>query len=216
MNIDNVLIKYFSGNNKMPSIEMFDEKNIYSVYTHIVNTLHLFPEIELSVLQALSYCFYEILDNVLTHSGKKCGFCIYRYLPSVHIIQILVADDGIGICQSLQSNNVYRSISEDGALMKCLEDMVTDGLGMGFGLYSTFRMIQAAGLKLTIHSGSHILTTDGYQKEVHETDEWQGTTIFFELRSNAEINANAVVDFRTDCEGEFNDNFDNDNLEDLW
>lgn len=71
MNIDSLLKRYFDNNSTLPVIEVFDSENIHLVYKDIVNILKKHPDIELSVLQTLSYCFYEILDNVLTHSLKS-------------------------------------------------------------------------------------------------------------------------------------------------
>ena len=51
-------------------IEVFDADTIYNTYNDIVGLLNSKPDIEISVLQALSYCFYEVLDNVLTHSER--------------------------------------------------------------------------------------------------------------------------------------------------
>ena len=79
MNIDGLVNKYFKGQN--PTIEVFDEQGIHQVYSNVVNILKACPDIELGVLQLLSYCFYEILDNVVTHSGKRCGTVISQYLP---------------------------------------------------------------------------------------------------------------------------------------
>lgn len=52
-------------------------------------------DIETTVLQAMSYCSYEILDNVLTHSGKDLGIVITQYDSDNHILSFLVVDDGI-------------------------------------------------------------------------------------------------------------------------
>jgi hypothetical protein len=64
MNIDGLLNRYFNG--LRPKIDVFDDESIHRVYSDVVNLLKACPEIELSVLQLLSYCFYEILDNVVT------------------------------------------------------------------------------------------------------------------------------------------------------
>lgn len=136
MNIDRLLSTYFEDCSSLPTIEVFDNENIYDVYVDIVNTLKNTPDIELSVTQLLSYCFYEILDNVLTHSGKNNGTVLMHYNAAHANIRILVADDGIGIQKSLSENTEYRDYSESEALRVCVKDRVTDGKGMGYGLYS--------------------------------------------------------------------------------
>ena len=201
----------------MPTIEVFDNENIYDVYVDIVKMLRNSPEIELGVLQLLSYCFYEILDNVLIHSSKKNGTVLLHYEPSRCSIKILVADDGIGIRQSLSENQAYKDITEGEAIRLCLKDRVTDGKGMGFGLYSTTCLIKNAGILMEIHSGGHLLRTDGEKEEVCEAPLWQGTIIFFELHTDKEIDPNSILENRTDAESEFNETFiDTSDMDELW
>ncbi len=50
MNIDNLLHKYFQDCSSLPTIEVFDNENIYNVYVDIVKTLKNSPDIELGVL----------------------------------------------------------------------------------------------------------------------------------------------------------------------
>lgn len=216
MNIDKIIQRYFPEG-LSPNIEVFDDKNIYAVYADIVKMLMAYPDIETSILQSLSYCFYEVLDNVLTHSNKKCGTALSCYDEKKNTIRILVADDGIGICASLQENDLYKDISEVDALRLSIQDKVTDGKGMGFGLYTTARLVRNAGIQMIIHSGSSVLVYDGETVNVNETANWQGTIVFFELHSNREINPNDIVDNRTDCETEFNETFlGNSELDNLW
>ncbi len=217
MNIDHLLNKYFKERSSLPTIEVFDNENIYDVYVDVVKTLKNSPEIELSVLQLLSYCFYEILDNVLTHSGKNTGTVLMHYEPLLSSVKILVVDDGMGIRQSLSENETYRDISESEAIRLCLQNKVTDGKGMGYGLFSTTCLIKNAGIQMEIHSGQHILRTDGEKEEICEAPFWQGTIIFFELHTNKEIDPNSILENRTDAEAEFNDTFiDTSDIDELW
>jgi anti-sigma regulatory factor (Ser/Thr protein kinase) len=111
MNVDTLLRQYFPVG-KNVCIEMFDEKNIQQVYRRLVEVLIHQPEVETSLLQGMSYCFYEVMDNVLIHSGKNNGIVITNYSEPEHTIQILVADDGIGIQASLKQNqNLGRELS---------------------------------------------------------------------------------------------------------
>ena len=201
----------------LPVIEMFDSESIHAVYRDIVNILKMQMDIELGILQTLSYCFYEILDNVLTHSMKSCETAVMRYTPEKAKIQIMVVDDGIGIQRSLSENDAYRNISEAEALAQCMLDKVTDGKGMGFGLYSTACLIRQAGIILKLYSGKHILIYDGVEERIEETGSWQGTVIYFELYSNKEIDPNSVLENRTDAVSEFNDEFlDTGDIDNLW
>ena len=211
MNVDTLIHQYFPSAENV-CIEMFDEKNIQQVYRRLVEVLIHQPEVETSLLQGMSYCFYEVMDNVLIHSGKNVGIVITNYSESQHLIQILVADDGIGIRESLAQNAEYGNITEQQALEYCIRDKVSDGKGMGFGLYSTSRLINTAGHKLIIRSGNHTLSANG-EMTVTESDPWTGTIVYFELRSNMDIDPASVVDHRTDPEEEFDILFLDDNSE---
>lgn len=216
MNVDTLLHQYFPLADSV-CIEMFDEKNIQQVYRRLVEVLIHQPEVETSLLQAMSYCFYEVMDNVLIHSGKTVGIVITNYSEDQHLIQILVADDGMGIQTSLAQNSEYSSFTEPQALEYCIKDRVSDGKGMGFGLYSTSRLINTAGHKLIIRSGNHTLSANG-DMQIAESEPWTGTIVYFELRSNMDIDPSSVVDHRTDPAEEFNELFleDDPGLDKLW
>ena len=216
MNVDTLLHQYFPVADSV-CIEMFDEKNIQQVYRRLVEVLIHQPEVETYLLQAMSYCFYEVMDNVLIHSGKTVGIVITNYSEDQHLIQILVADDGMGIQASLAQNSEYSSITEPQALEYCIKDRVSDGKGMGFGLYSTSRLINTAGHKLIIRSGNHTLSANG-DMQIAESEPWTGTIVYFELRSNMDIDPSSVVDHRTDPAEEFNELFleDDPGLDKLW
>lgn len=217
MNIAYLLKRYFADCSKDAMIEVFDNKNIYNVYTDIVNTLGQNPDIELGVMQALSYCFYEILDNVLTHSTKNCGTAILNFDKQRRNIKILVADDGIGIEASLKENSIYSGITKEEALELCIKDNISDGKGMGFGLFSTFMLVSNAGIRLYVHSGDRILVYDGKDTFVRRTDPWPGTVICMELKSDIELDSSQILEDRVDAESEYNDTFLEENdLDDLW
>ena len=216
MNINRIIDKYFEGKASQVTIEVFDKDNIYEVYADIVRTLHDYPEIELTTLQTLAYCFYEILDNVLTHSGKQIGTVVMHYDNNATSIKILVVDDGIGIKQSLSENSKYKDISESEALKVCIKENVTDGKGMGFGLFSTMQLVRTAGVNLKIHSGGFVLIYDGKNILVKAADEWKGTIVYFELHSDKIINPDEVLLGRVDVEGEYETLFEEDDFENLW
>ena len=66
MDIAFLLDKYFKGTNNV-SIDVFDAQTLNAVYRNVVSAMTSHFEIEVSVLQALSYCLYEMMDNVHIH-----------------------------------------------------------------------------------------------------------------------------------------------------
>ena len=217
MNLSTLIKQYFSSKNEDLTIDVFDEKNIYEVYQRVVGVLTQYIEIETTVLQAVSYCFYEILDNVLIHSGKELGTVITHYDSTNHVLSFLVADDGIGVRESLSENEMYADITESEALRICVKDAITDGKGLGFGLYSTSLLARDAGLRFEVRSGEHTLTLQSGDEEIAESEFWQGTIIYLQIQTNKEINPAEVVANRTNVAAQYNETFLNDNeLEQLW
>lgn len=217
MNISVLIKQYFSSISDDITIDVFDEKNIYDVYQRVVGVLTQYIDIETTVLQAMSYCFYEILDNVLTHSGKELGTVLTHYDSTNHVLSFLVADDGIGVQASLSENTEYAGISEPDALKICIKDAITDGKGMGFGLYSTSLLARDAGLIFEVRSGKHTMQVQDGVEETKDSDFWQGTIVYLQLHTNKEINPADVVANRANVAAQYNETFLNDNeLTELW
>ena len=215
MDVAFILDKYFKGTQNV-SIDVFDAQNLNVVYRDVVNAMTS-HEIEVSVLQALSYCLYEMMDNVHIHSGKPLGTAMTYYDDSRKTLRILIADDGIGIRKSLAENEKYKDITEAEALRLCLEDTITDGKGMGFGLYTTSRLVDRIGKEFILHSGTHKLITKDGSTTVIENGFWQGTLIYMEIGTGEEIDANQVVDHRANVAEEYNEAFvETEELESLW
>ena len=216
MSINKLISHYFEGI-PAPEIFTFDSESINDECNAIVSNLLKIHDIELSVVQSFNYCLYEVLDNVLTHSGKNSGVLVSRYSAEKKQIQVLVADDGMGIHKSLTGNDLYKELTEEEALQHVILDKVTDGKGMGFGLYSTKNLITFAGGTLVIVSGQHKLVYDGLQSSVCEKETTEGTVVYLAVNANREINANDVVDNRTDCAADFNEVFlEDEDLDNLW
>lgn len=216
MNVAFLLNEYFKGLEPV-SIDVFDERSLNDVYKQVLQTLTSHFDIEVGILQAFNYCFYEILDNVHLHSGKPLGTALTHYDKKNSILRILVADDGMGIKASLTENEKYRNISEKESLELCLNDSVSDGKGMGFGLYATSRLIKNAGIKFVLHSGHHKLIYQNGSTSIIDNGLWQGTILYMEICTSKEIDPNNVVDHRTDIEDEFNENFvETEGLDKLW
>ena len=216
MDIAFLLDKYFKGAEKV-SIDVFDAQTLNTVYKDVVTTMTSHFEIEVSVLQALSYCLYKMMDNVHIHSGKPLGTAMTYYDNTKKTLSILIADDGMGVRASLSENEKYREITEEKALKMCLEDKITDGKGLGFGLYTTSRLVESIGKEFILHSGSHKLIIKDGLTSVIENGFWQGTLIYMELGTGVEIDPNQIVDHRTDVAEEYNETFvESDEIESLW
>ena len=216
MDVAFLIDKYFKDA-KNVSIDVFDAHTLNNVYKDVITAMTSNLEIEVSVLQALSYCLYEMMDNVHIHSGKPLGTAMTHYDKAQKTMSILIADDGMGVQASLSENEKYKDISEAEALKMCLEDKITDGKGLGFGLYTTSRLVDSIGKEFILHSGSHKLIRKDGAESVVENGFWQGTLIYMVIGTGEEIDPNQIVDHRTNAAEEFNETFvETSELESLW
>ncbi len=216
MDVAFLLEKYFKDAEKV-SIDVFDAQTLNNVYKDVISAMTSHFEIEVSVLQALSYCLYEMMDNVHIHSGKPLGTAMTYYDSAQKTLSILIADDGMGVRASLSENEKYKDISEAQALTLCLEDKITDGKGLGFGLYTTSRLVDSIGKEFILHSGSHKLIIKDRVTTVVENGFWQGTLIYMVIGTGVEIDPNQIVDHRADAAEEYNETFvETSELESLW
>ena len=216
MDVAFLIDRYFKDA-KNVSIDVFDAHTLNNVYKDVITAMTSNLEIEVSVLQALSYCLYEMMDNVHIHSGKPLGTAMTHYDKAQKTMSILIADDGMGVQASLSENEKYKDISEAEALKMCLEDKITDGKGLGFGLYTTSRLVDSIGKEFILHSGSHKLIRKDGVESVVENGFWQGTLIYMVIGTGEEIDPNQIVDHRTDAAEEFNETFvETNELESLW
>ena len=216
MDVAFLLDNYFKGARNV-SIDVFDAQSLNAVYRDVIKSMTSHFEIEVSVLQALSYCLYEMMDNVHIHSGKPLGTAMTCYNEKDKTLQLLIADDGMGIRASLAENEKYADISEADAHMLCLKDTITDGKGMGFGLYTTSRLVDSIGKEFILHSGSHKLIIKDKQTTIVENGYWQGTLVYMVIGTGEEIDPNQIVDHRADAAEEYNEAFvETGELESLW
>lgn len=213
-------IKRKDSSGKCIEISRFDKDTIFGIYDSIIKILDSFPSIELTVLQGLGYCFYELLDNVLNHSEENNGWVVAHYYKTESTIRIMICDTGIGIHKSLTTapkDERFRNFTEEEAISECINDKVTNGKGMGFGLYSTANLIKDCESELIIYSGNKKLYYNQEGKKVEDIPYWQGTIIFLKLRSDICIDPDRIVDYKTDCADQYNEMFGQDHsLDDLW
>lgn len=68
MDITTLIKQYFNKQSAdQVTIDVFDRTTIDVVYRRVIELLKGHLNIELGVLQALAYCLYEVLDNVIIH-----------------------------------------------------------------------------------------------------------------------------------------------------
>lgn len=117
---------------------------------------------ECGVIDSISWCINEVMDNVLTHSASQEGYVMAQFHPSTKHVAFCVYDAGIGIYNSLKHSK-HRPQSEIDALTLAIQEGVSDGKGQGNGLYGLYASVlrNKGILSLTSGGSSIMLTSTG-------------------------------------------------------
>lgn len=144
------------------------------------------------VLDSLTWCINEVMDNVLVHSQKEYGFVMAQYHQTKNRIAFCIYDDGIGISQSLYHSK-HRPKNELDALSLAIQEGIGDGLGQGNGLFGLYKIVLENKGQLTITSGasSIMINEQGEMKEFtnlpYIDKDHKGTIVDFQLDLNKPV-----------------------------
>lgn len=183
-----------NNDGKFIEITNFNEENSVDIINDIMRifgeNLELENELEDSVFGMLNYCFFEIVDNVHTHSKSEIGgYLIAQRFPKEGKLSITVIDCGKGIYSSLTESekSKYKHLNEDEAIRYCIRELVTDGEGQGNGLYHTKEFVESNDGELYIYSGNKkLIIKKGmlYTENIHK---FNGTIVHVKLNMNNRI-----------------------------
>lgn len=128
--------------------------------------------------QDLKFTLGELIANTSMHSGTSTGCFLYaQKYPTAKALTIYLVDNGVGIRDSLRTNEQYAGISNEDAIQRALEFEVGDGEGYGHGLYIVSEFIKRNSFTFAIVSGdNHILIDNGKQK-IGNNNYYQGVLI---------------------------------------
>lgn len=173
-----------------------DEQIDPCIVTDIVKIFRNNYKIEDSIYKSLNYCIWEQVDNIQNHSGDYgTGFVVAQNYPNLHEIRLCIVDTGIGIYESLTKteSSKFKDLSYKEAIRKCIETKVTNGKGLGNGLYHSARFALNNKGCFVIYSGNYYIEiNDGEISQVIRGKYWQGTIIFQKVYTNNKINYNDV------------------------
>lgn len=175
-------------------LSSFTEDSTYTLQDNLTMILHQLP-IDIEVKHLMFYCLAEIMDNVLIHSRQENGWMCTQFYPSAKKIRLMICDNGVGILNALQSGDrqEYRDINEADALELCVQRGVTNGLGLGFGLYATSRFIQLNGGEMLLCSGHHTLDINGDQSTVSHGSYWPGTIVALLIHTDIPVDYQDIM-----------------------
>ena len=117
------------------------------------------------VLQALSWCMNEVLDNVFTHSGTDHGYFMIQIHNRKKIINVSIFDTGCGLLQSLGKSTDFSPKDEMEAIELAVQKGVTESrsIGQGNGLYGLWKIAKENGGHMAISTG-HCMVEYDFEK----------------------------------------------------
>jgi len=175
-------------------LSRFTNDTTYSLQDHLTMLLHQLP-IAIEVKQLMFYCLGEIMDNVLVHSSKDQGWACAQFYPNRREIRLMICDCGVGVREALRNGEreEYRNIDEAQALRLCVQRGVTNGHGLGFGLYATSQFIQLNRGRMLLYSGNHILEIQRDRSYVSEGSYWPGTIVALLIRTDIPVDYQDIM-----------------------
>lgn len=156
------------------------------------------------VLDSLSWCINEVMDNVLTHSEANEGFVMAQHHPQANRIALCVYDSGIGVYKTL-STSKHAPRTEIDALTLAIQEGVGDGKGQGNGLFGLYKTVLSNKGRFALTSGnaSIMINNDGkmdkYECLPFISYEAKSTTVDFQLSLSRKID---IKSFFTSIGGE--------------
>ena len=117
------------------------------------------------LLEALSWCLYEILDNVLLHARSRHGFLMLQYMPGARRLAVTIADSGVGIHRSfVEGKGPYRPVTASDALDLSIKQWTSStGERRGNGLFGLAEVVRTNVGTLDLRSGRAALHASGTQ-----------------------------------------------------
>lgn len=129
------------------------------------------------LVDTLTYSIREIMRNVYEHSEAKNIVYCAQYWPMYHKVEISIADNGIGLKESLKANPFVEVENDSDAIQQALMPAISsknyEGKRIdtsnpwhnsGFGLYMSSRICRIGGSFL-ICSGNHGIKLHKERKE---------------------------------------------------
>ena len=174
---------------KFVEISHMTEETSNETVTRIIKILEAQMPLSENLIQCLNYCFWEAIDNIHEHAKSPIGgYAVAQYYPKSKQIEIVIADTGRGIFNSLRENPQYASFTEKEAIECCIKQGYTRGnAGRGNGLFHTTRFLQENQGMFCLYSGHYALRIDADEQKTLELPYWHGTIIYMKLRADVAV-----------------------------
>jgi signal transduction histidine kinase len=139
---------------------------------------------------SMRYILGDLIDNVLDHSGQDRGGVAAVRAYGARLIELAVADAGVGIRASLGRNPEYDDLSSDAvAIRRALDAHVTSKPGGGgIGLFLTRRLMELNGGALVVRSGTAEVVAGSVKRTTEGLLPFAGTLVALRVRTDRPLN----------------------------
>jgi len=143
------------------------------------------------VIDSLTWCLFEVLDNVFQHSRAGSGFVMMQLHVRSRMAVVCVSDTGIGVLNSFRESRTNPSSDDYDALKKAVQERVTSKpKNMGNGLFGLIRVVGINGGRMEIRSGRGSLRYEDRSlagevapsRPLIDSTEHAGTTVDWQLK----------------------------------
>lgn len=180
----------------------FDHTQANALTLAYIDCVRRKVECTAGVLEALEWCLYEVLDNVVQHSAGAAGFSMLQVHGTSRRLAVCVADAGRGILASLASSFAYAPKSAYDALTLAIQEGVTRDkrTNQGNGLFGLTRIIDQNEGVLNLRSGRGELSLTG-NSVTGNNDQWSiagthgGTIVDFQLALDKPVSLGRALNY---------------------
>jgi anti-sigma regulatory factor (Ser/Thr protein kinase) len=159
---------------------------------------------------ALDITLSELADNVLHHADADSlgGFATAQALKTKPLLEVAIADLGVGVLASLRKNPDYADTSDDPtALELALMPRVTStpDRNSGIGLFITQILLATNGGELLLRSGTASIHRGSRNETVEREHHLPGTLVTLRVRTDRPLDMKRVYKALSDALGLEND-----------
>ncbi len=152
------------------------------------------------IKNSLSACLQEIVNNFFDHANAKKELpCLVaaQSWPKAKLLQVAIADAGIGIRDSLSRNSeLHPALNKRNACELASEYGITSKPNQGhsgYGLTLAKDLMKLCGGTFALFSGDEIFWLEQEQSASEKTDcKWNGTLLILEWKMDKELNVGSV------------------------
>lgn len=180
----------------------FDHQQANRLTSSYMDCIRRKVECKTGVLEALEWCLYEILDNVMQHSKSDLGFAMLQIHIRSKRLAVCVADTGIGVQRSLASSSLYKPRTAFDALTLAVKEGVTRDkrTNQGNGLFGLSRIVEQNGGKLWMRSGRGFMLLEGDRWNGRNNQpvidaEHHGTVVDFQLKIDKPVSLGDALNY---------------------